>query len=216
MDIPSFGKIADFLIKENPVVFYIIIVLILIKWLFSFFKELVELNQFFAKSRFKKIKEAKQELQEFPEETHFYDETLRQELFYSLTGITCCKRDREFYQQLVKNGIATTEAIRQAWIFIKNDREKLKIKFNGVEKFSEWCSKAFILFGILIAPICLIDLLYNFNLSKFPNSLLVLSMAVLIISLSLKELLPILYAKGIKKRLEEKRESYSKGNTSSP
>lgn len=142
-------------------------------------------------------------LQSCDEESAFYDEAMRQEIFHNLIGIRCRKEYRETYQRLVRDGIASTEGIRLAYLFIHNKNSKVEIKF-GV---FNWIHGIFlviqILLGTLLMPRFLFDLLRNLNLHTFSSRLLGLSVATLFCFGALKALLPMAAALGIRKRLRE-------------
>ena len=181
-----------------------ILVVLILKWLLANSKEVAAWKQLFSKDRSKKLKKAREELKDLQEEAEFYDEALRQERFRIATGIHCSKKYRRICQKLVTDGIATVEGIRHAWTYIyeKNGRAEVKVSW------IEWIMAALLIpigvFGILVIFVSLNDIASLFDLSKSPNTLFILSTGVLFVFFSLQQLLPMIRALGISKRLKEK------------
>ncbi|WYD81605.1 MAG: hypothetical protein V8K32_04305 [Candidatus Electrothrix gigas] len=67
----------------------------------------------------------------------------------------------------------------------------------------------FTLFGILAIYASLVNIESLFDLSKYPNTLFIFSSGILFISSSLHQLLPVLFARAIRKRLKEEEDALS-------
>ncbi|MCI5163646.1 MAG: hypothetical protein D3917_16850 [Candidatus Electrothrix sp. AX5] len=188
---------------DNPFVIFMILIVVALGWMLSKGGELKTLKDLFRKDQSEELRKAREELKDIQEETEFYDEVLRQEIFYNLIGIRCCREKREIYQRLVRDGIASAEGICHALLFIHSKNSKIEIRFNLANQI--WLSFLIILAGLGFYGmiILLFDLLQNVSLPTFPSKLMKLSMAVLCCFGAAKEIIPMAYALGIRKRLRK-------------
>ena len=191
---------------NNPVVVYIILSIVALGWLLTKVNELETLKNFFSKDRSEELKKAREEVKDIPEEAEFYDEALRQEMFHRATRIPCGKKYRRIYQKLVTDGVASVEAIRQAWIYIDENNARAEIKFSCILKIMAVLLILIGLYGILGIFISLVNIASLFNVSVFPNNLFFLNSGILFVSLCLQMLLPMLIARNIRKKLKEQEE----------
>ena len=192
-------------IESSLAILVILIFLILfaVGWLLTKANELETLKNLFSKDQSEELKKAREDLKDVPEEAAFYDEAMREEIFHNRIRIRCCKEYREIYQRLVREGIASTEGIYLAQLYIHNKNSKIEIRF-------KWCNWIWLAVLALLAllgsfgmPLFLFNLLTNFNPSTFSPDLLVLSISILCYFGALKNIMPIVTALGIRKRLRK-------------
>ncbi|MCI5119427.1 MAG: hypothetical protein D3913_16120 [Candidatus Electrothrix sp. LOE1_4_5] len=181
---------------NNPVVVYIILVVVGLYWLLPKSKDVAAWKELFSKDRAEELKKVREELKDVPEEVAFYDEAVREELFHTATQIRCGKKQRRMYQKLVTDGVASVEGIRRAWIYIYENNSRVEIKFLCIEKIMAGFLILFTLFGILAIYASLVNIESLFDLSKYPNTLFIFSSGILFISSSLHQLLPVLIRPG--------------------
>lgn len=170
---------------------------------FSAWKEL------FSKDRSKELKRAREDVKDLPEEAAFYDEALREELFYTATQIRCPKKYRRMYQKLVTDGVASVEGIRHAFIYIYENKSRIEIRFSCTEKIMAAALSILVLYGILAIFVSLNDIASLFDVSKYPNMLFTLSFGIFCVFFPLQQLLPMVFALGIRKRLKEQEDALS-------
>jgi hypothetical protein len=113
---------------NDPYVIACILAVYSLGWLISKAKEVGEWKGLFSKDRTEDMRRARDLLQNSEEEAAFYEEAMRQEMFYNLIGIRCRKEYRETCQRLVIDGIASTEAIRLAYLFIYKSNSKIEVR----------------------------------------------------------------------------------------
>ncbi|XCN72890.1 MAG: hypothetical protein Q3M24_21850 [Candidatus Electrothrix aestuarii] len=193
-----FAKITD------PVAIYVILVAAAIGWLLSKYKEVAAWKELFSKNRVEKLKKAREELIGIPEEAEFYDEALRQEIFRTVTGIRCGKKHRPIYQKLVTDGVASVEWIRHAWTYIDENNGSAEVKVSCTELIMAILLILIELYGIVLMSVSLLNVTSLFDLSRYSNSLFILSFGVFCVFLPLRQLPPMLLALAIRKRLKEK------------
>jgi hypothetical protein len=189
---------------KDPIVIVVILAFYGLGWLLSKGNELKTLKELFSKDRSEELKKAREELKDIPEEAAFYDEAVRQELFHTATRIHCNKKYRRMCQKLVTDGLASVEAIRQAYIFIYENNARAEVRFSWIEKIMAALLIPIVLFGILAIFVSLTEIASLFDVSVFPNTLFVLSAGILFIVFPLQQLLPMVFAWGIRKRLKER------------
>lgn len=189
---------------KDPIVIVVILAFYGLGWLLSKGNELKTLKELFSKDRSEELKKAREELKDTPEEAAFYDEAVRQELFHTATRIHCNKKYRRMCQKLVTDGLASLEAIRQAYIFIYENNARAEVRFSWIEKIMAALLIPIVLFGILAIFVSLTEIASLFDVSVFPNTLFVLSAGILFIVFPLQQLLPMVFAWGIRKRLKER------------
>ena len=188
---------------NNPIVVYIILVAVGLWWLLPKSKEVQAWKELFSKGRSEELKKAREDVKELPDEAAFYDEALREELFHATTRIRCNKKYRQMYQKLVTDGVASVEGISQAWMQISEKNGRAEVKVSWVE----WIMAALLIpigvFGILAIFVSLVNIESFFDLSEYPNTLFLLSTGILCVFFALQQLLPMLFACAIRKRLKE-------------
>ena len=193
----------------NPIAISFILALYGLSGLLSKGKELKTLKELFSKDRSEELKRAREDVKDLPEEAAFYDEALREELFHAATRIRCSKKYRRIYQKLVTDGIATVERVRQAWIYIYDNKSRIEIRFSCIEKIMAACLCIVGLYGILAIFVSLNDIASLFDVSKYPNMLFTLSFGIFCVFFPLQQLLPMVIALGIRKRLKEQEDALS-------
>jgi hypothetical protein len=108
------------------------------------------------------------------------------------------------YQKLVTDGVTTVKGIRHAWTYIYVNNRRVEVKFIWVEKIMEVSLYLLGTFGILVISASLVNIKSLFDLSKYPNTLFLLSSGMLFVFFALQQLLPMLFARAIRKRLKDK------------
>ena len=194
---------------NDPVVIYIIHIVFSFGWLLSKGNELKTLKELFSKNRSEELKKAREELRDIEEEAEFYDEALRQEIFYTSVGIRCGKEKRRICQELVTNGIASVEGICRAYLYIYENNSKVEIKFSCFDKIAAVYFWIMLLLGIIGIYISIYIIRSNFNSFNFSNILFFFSVTALCIFMPLQQLQPMLFARAIRKRLQEREQESS-------
>ncbi|WLE98307.1 MAG: hypothetical protein QTN59_05605 [Candidatus Electrothrix communis] len=189
---------------KNPIAISVVLAFYGLGWLLTKINELETLKNFFSKDRSEELKKAREELKDIPEEAAFYDEAVRQELFHTATRIRCSKKYRRMCQKLVTDGLASVEAIRHASIYIYEKNARAEVRFSWIEKIMAALLIPIVLFGILAIFVSLVSIASLFDVSEFPNTLFILSAGILFIAFPLQQLLPMIFAWGIRKRLKER------------
>jgi hypothetical protein len=185
---------------ENSLGIYLVLLVATFGWLLTKSKEAAEWKGLFSKDKLDEFKKAKEYLKK---EDEFYEEAISQEIFHRLMSIRCRKKNREIYQSLVIDGIASTEGIRQAYLFIDSKNSKVEIRLSLLDWIQVFFLAILLLFGTISIPFLLQDLLLNINPSTLLIRLRNLSVVTLFFFGSLKGLLPMVAAMGIKGRLKE-------------
>jgi len=198
---------------NNPIVVYIILLVIALGWLLSKGNELKTLKELFGKDRSEKLKKAREELKDLPEEAEFYDEAMRQEIFYTATRIRCSKKTRRIYQKLVTDGVASVEGIRRAWIYIYENNSRAEIRFSCIENILEFILWLAGLYGLFRIFLSFVNIASLFDVAEFSNTLFILSTGVFCVFLSLQQLLPMVIARSIRKRLKEREDDLSSSSS---
>jgi hypothetical protein len=200
---------------NNPIVVYIILGAVGLWWLLPKYKEVQAWKELFSKGRSEELKKAREDVKDVPEETAFYDEALREELFRKATGIDCGKKNRQMYQKLVTDGVTTVKGIRYAWTYIYVNNRRVEVKLIWVERIMEALLYLAGIFGILAIFVSLVNIESFFDLSEYPNILFLLSTGILCVFFALQQLLPMLFARAIRKRLKDKEQEEACSSASS-
>ena len=199
---------------DSPFVLYIFLVAAALGWLLTKSEHVAAWKGLFSKDRSEKLKKAREELKDVPEEAAFYDEAVRQELFRKATGISCRRKYRQMCQKLVTDGVTSVEGIRQAYIYIDENNSKIEIKFSCIDKIMAAIISIPTLYGILAISASLVNIASLFNIGRFPNTLFILSTGILSVFFALQQLLPMAAALIIRKRLKEKEQKEYRSSSS--